>query len=607
MRRRLIALSLAALAVPLAAPALADEAVPAAQVKLSKAEQKLRKNANKEFERLAKRYVGNAPRLNPVEATALGDHRYDSLLPDITSLGRTLRAAEWSAILTGLLILDRSRLTRDNQVDCAMLENELRLRLWTMDKSQEWAWNPQYYNDIAAGSLYSLAARDFAPWNTRLKAATLRMEALPAFLAESRQQLVAARVPKIHAETVVRQNAGIIEVAEGLLAPQAGKLSGKSRRRFDAALVRLKQAVEEHQVWLDKWLLPRAKGDFRLGAAMYDEKMKLGLMSNITRPALKARALKARADTRAEMYALSRQVLAGRAGAPPLPALPNPAQQQAGIEAALKLSYAKRPPREQLEQRARETLATATAFVTAKGFIRMPRGPVKVITMPQFQQGNSVAYNDPPGAFEKGQANFYAVSPIPVDWSDAQAESFLSEYNDYMIHDLSIHEAMPGHYLQLDHANESKRKLRAMLWSGPFVEGWAVYAEGVMKDAGYLDGDPLFQLTVLKMRLRSVTNTLLDIGVHTEGMTREQAMELMTKGAFQQEREASGKWVRAQLSSVQLLSYFTGYEEHRELRAEAERRWGPQFTLRTYHDTVLSFGSPPTKYVRSLMFTLPVD
>ncbi len=329
--------------------------------------------------------------------------------------------------------------------------------------------------------------------------------------------------------------------------------------------------------------------------------MKLALMSDLTRPELKARALKAKADTRAQMYALARQVLPGQ-----LPERPTPAQQQAGIEAALKLSYAKKPPRRELERRARETTEQATAFVRAKGFIRMPDGPVRIITMPKFQQGVAVAYNDPPGPFEKGQQNFYAVSPIPEEWTDEQADSFLTEYNEYMIHDLSIHEAMPGHYLQLDHANRTDNPLRAMLWSGPFVEGWAVYAEGVMMDAGYLNHDPLFKLTVLKMRLRSITNTLLDIDIHTEGMTRDQAMELMQQGAFQAEREAAGKWVRANLSSVQLLSYYTGYEEHRMLRAEAERRWGKQFTLRRYHDTVLSYGSPPVKYARALMFGLPV-
>jgi uncharacterized protein (DUF885 family) len=585
-------------ALPLAAltlnglPAVASK-TPAAAVRSPK--------ADAAFKVLSERFIASALRLSPVEATALGVHSYDALLPDISASGRGARVAEWSAILFELARIDPAMLNRQHQVDYMVLKNELQYRVFANDQLQEWAWNPQIYNDAAGGALYTLAARDFAPWDVRLKAATARMEAIPGMLRASRSELVPARVPLIFAQTVSRQNSGIVEIAETMLVPQAGALNPADRARFDAALAGLKAGVAEHQKWLDEVLLPAAKGDFRLGAKLYDQKMKFALMSDMTRPVLKARALKAKAEIRDEMYALARLVLPGK-----FPEKPTAAQQQDGIEAALALSYAKRPPRNQLELRARETTQQATDFVRKKGFIRMPDGPVRIITMPKFQQGNAVAYNDPPGPFEKGQQNFYAVSPIPDDWTDAQATSFLTEYNDYMIHDLSIHEAMPGHYLQLDHSNRTDNPLRAMLWSGPFVEGWAVYAEGVMKDEGYLDGDPLFRLTVLKMRLRSVTNTLLDIGIHTEGMTRDQAMDLMQKGAFQAEREASGKWVRASLSSVQLLSYFTGYEEHRLLRAEAERRWGKSFTLRRYHDTVLSFGSPPVKYARALMFGLPV-
>ena len=550
-----------------------------------------------QFKGIANQFIASSLYLSPVEATALGEHKYDFRLPDITPRGHKLRRLMSLGLLTQLGGINFTKLSPASQVDYMVLRNELEYRVFANDVLQEWAWNPQIYNDIAGGALYTLAARDFAPWDVRLKAATARMEAIPGMLRASRSELVPARVPLIFAQTVSRQNGGIVEIAETMLAPQAGALGPADRARFDAALSGLKAGVAEHQKWLDEELVPQAKGDFRLGARLYDQKMKFALMSNMTRPVLKARALKAKAGIRAEMYALARQVLPGK-----FPDKPTAAQQQVGIEAALALSYAKRPPRNQLEQRARETTQTATDFVRKKGFIRMPDGPVRIITMPKFQQGNAVAYNDPPGPFEKGQQNFYAVSPIPDDWTDAQAASFLSEYNDYMIHDLSIHEAMPGHYLQLDHSNRTDNPLRAMLWSGPFVEGWAVYAEGVMKDEGYLGGDPLFKLTVLKMRLRSVTNTLLDIGIHTEGMTRDQAMDLMQNGAFQAEREASGKWVRASLSSVQLLSYFTGYEEHRLLRAEAEKRWGKAFTLRRYHDTVLSFGSPPVKYARALMF-----
>ena len=564
------------------------------------------RTADAAFKILSDRFIGSAMALSPVEATALGDHRFDSKLPDVSIGGRFTRVREWRAILLHLGDINPALLNRDNQVNYALLKNELQYRVWQSDVLQEWAWNPQIYNDAAGGSLYTLAARDFAPWDVRLKAATARMEALPGFLLESRKQLDPARVPKIFAETVAKQNGGILEIAETMLAPHADALQGADRVRFDKALAGLKVAVADQQKWLETVLVPGAKGDFRLGGALYDQKMKFALMSDMTRPELKARALKAKAETRAEMYRIACALVKENELSTGCPAVPPESFQQAVIEEALQLSYAKRPARGDLEQRARETTAQATDFVRAKGLVRMPDGPVKIITMPKFQQGNAVAYNDPPGPFEKGQQNFYAVSPIPAEWTDAQATSFLTEYNDYMIHDLSIHEAMPGHYLQLDHSNRSNDLLRAYLYSGPFVEGWAVYAEGMMADAGYLDGDPLFKLTVLKMRLRSITNTLLDIGIQTEGMSRDSAMDLMQKGAFQAEREAAGKWVRANLSSVQLLSYFTGYSEHMALREEAKKRWGKGYTLRRYNDTVLSFGSPPVKYVRALMFGLPV-
>jgi uncharacterized protein (DUF885 family) len=186
-------------------------------------------------------------------------------------------------------------------------------------------------------------------------------------------------------------------------------------------------------------------------------------------------------------------------------------------------------------------------------------------------------------------------------------DSFLREYNTRMIHDLSIHEGVPGHYLQLAFSNRYPSTLRAVLGSGPFIEGWAVYTERMMSDAGYLGGDPLMKLVQRKFYLRTIANSLLDQGLHVDGMTREQAMELMTVKTFQQEREAAGKWTRAQLSSAQLPVYFVGSQEHFDLRREAEQRLGASFSLKAYHDRVLSYGSPPVKYVRALMFDQPIE
>ncbi|MET0245237.1 MAG: DUF885 domain-containing protein [Sphingomonas sp.] len=571
-----------------------------------RAQQAARSPAEARFAALSKRYIDGLARLSPTYATTLGNHAHDGELPDISAAGRAAALRFDRDLLAELGKIDRAALSRDSQVDAALLDNALRYDLWQTETLQNWAWDAQIYNDIAGGALYGLAARDFAPWSDRLKSATARMEKLPALLAETRRQLVPARVPEVYAQTVSRQNGGVVEIAETMLAPHRDTLSKPDQARFDRALAGLKAAVAEHQKWIDTVLVPQAKGDFHLGATLYDQKLRLALQSDLTRQDIKAKAEQAARDIRAEMYRISRTVLAGRPGAPALPDAPTADQQQAAIEAALELSYAKRPARTQLMDKARATLAEATAFVRAKDLVTVPDTPVKIITMPKFQQGFSVAYCDSPGALERNLDTFYAISPIPDDWSDEQATSFLREYNDYMIHDLSIHEAMPGHYLQIAHSNDNRSVLRAVLSSGSFVEGWAVYAEGMMMDAGYLNGDPLFKLTVLKMRLRSVTNSLLDIGIQTEGMTREQAMTLMTRGAFQQEREAAGKWVRASLSSTQLLSYFTGYAEHMALREEARRRQGAAFGLKAYNDAVLSHGSPPAKYVGALMFDQPI-
>jgi uncharacterized protein (DUF885 family) len=199
------------------------------------------------------------------------------------------------------------------------------------------------------------------------------------------------------------------------------------------------------------------------------------------------------------------------------------------------------------------------------------------------------------------------VSPIPASWTRAQTDSFLREYNTRSIRNLTIHEAMPGHYLQLAHSNRYPSTLRALLSSGTFIEGWAVYTEKTMVDSGYHADDPLMRLIQLKWYLRVVVNALLDQAVHVDGMSRTAAMKLMTESAFQEEREAAGKWTRAQLTSAQLPTYFVGAQEHIAMRAEAEQRGGAAFRQREYHDKVLSFGSPPVRFVRELLFDLPIE
>jgi uncharacterized protein (DUF885 family) len=559
------------------------------------------------FERLSQQYLDAMTELNPIYGSQLGDHAHDGDLPDITAGARVVDLRTMQGFLAALKTIDRERLSRSNQVDYLLLKNALEYGVWSQTQEQQWAWNPQVYNNMASYALYGLVARDYAPFEERFDALVSRMEKLPGFLEAARAQIDVARVPKIHAETVAAQNRGIMSIVNGLIEPQVVE-SGLDRARYDAAKAALQVAVADHQTWLDEVLVPGAEGEFRLGAEQYAEKMAFALQTDMTVAELKARAEKAYAETRAQMLEVSTAI--DDCGS--IQARDEATRQQAVIECGLEASYENRASREGLEDAARATLAEATAFTEERGFIRMADGPTQIITMPEFWRGNAVAYLDAPAPLERHLPAYYAVSPIPESWSDEQATSFLKEYNISMLHLLSIHEGTPGHALQLDHSNKHPSLLRAVLGSGPFVEGWAVYSERVMAEEGYLGGmeteqGRFFLLNGLKFRLRAIINTLLDIKIHTEGMTREEAMELMMQGGFQQEREAAGKWTRANLGSIQLLSYFTGYSEHVALREEAEERWGDEFSLRRYHDSVLSFGSPPAKYARALLFDLPIE
>ena len=558
------------------------------------------------FDALAARFLDEGLALSPVAATQIGDHRFDAELDDLGAEGRRA-SAEWTrTMLAELDAIDAAALSRENQVDALILRNQLEGSLWDLETMQSWAWDPQAYSGLAGGAIYSLMARDFAPLPERLKSAAARMEKIPRLLAQARENLDPARVPKTHAETVARQNRGIFNLIETFITPNLDQLQGADRERLDAAIAALAPAVEEHQAWLDGTLVPNAKGDFRVGAERYDQKLRFSLNSSLTRQEIRSRAEAELARVRDEMYDVAKVVLKDLEGAPETPGQPTEAQRQAAIEAAMELANEDRPGRDEVVDFARHTLDVATAFVREHDIVTVPDDPVKIILMPEFQRGFSVAYCDSPGPLDKGLDTYYAISPIPDDWNDDQVTSFLREYNKRMIHVLSIHEAMPGHYLEGAHSARHPSTLRAALRSGPFAEGWAVYTERVLADAGYLDNDPLFRLMQLKFYARSVGNAILDQGIHVDNWTKEQAMDLMVRQTFQQQSEAEGKWIRAQLSSTQLATYFVGAQEHFDMRRAAEERQGEDFDLKRYHDSVLAQGAPPVRFARQLLLDEPI-
>jgi uncharacterized protein (DUF885 family) len=558
------------------------------------------------WQELAARYVDEMPSYSPVGATSLGDHRFDGELDDVSPEARTRWAVFLREMQAAMAQIDRSQLSRADQVDYSLLAHELASDLWRLEVVRSWAWNPLDYTGLAGGAIYSLMARGFAPLPERLSHVADRLERLPRLLEQARATLAPELVPQVHAETAIKQNRGVLSILETMVEPELGALDAAERQRLEGAMERATAAVEEHQAWLETTLLPAAKGDFRVGREIYDQKLAFSLNTDLSREQLRQRAEAELHRVRTAMYDVAQTIYLEQYPLAELPAEPDEALRQVVIRAALEVAYRDLPPGDAIVETAKAQLAQATEFVREKGLVSLSDDPVEVILMPEFARGVSIAYCDSPGALDIGQKTFYAISPIPEDWTPEQVRSFLREYNVYSMQDLTLHEAMPGHYLQLAHSSRYPSTLRAVLQSGSFIEGWAVYAEQFMADAGYNGDDPRQKLIALKWLLRSVTNALMDQAIHVDGMTRDEAMELMVEGGFQEEREAALKWTRAQLSFGQLSTYLVGYLEHVDLRAEAQKAWGDDFSLREYHDRLLSFGSPPVRYARALLLDLPI-
>ncbi len=561
-----------------------------------------------QFDRLAKQYIDESPALSPIGATALGDHRFDSAIDDVSEAARKHERTFYQTFLGELAKLNKTTLSRENQVDYQLLTQQLRGDLWRLDVLQEWAWNPVAYAQLTGGAIYGLMAREFAPIERRLMHVADRLEKMPKLFEQIRGTLDGSHVPPIHAQTAVSQSRGLISILDNMVKPQLGKLSDADRARIEKAMTLATDAVEQHQKWLEKELEPNATGNFRIGPKMFDAKLEFSLGSKLSRPEVRDRAEFELRRVRAEMYSIARGVMlkAGPKSISNAPEKPSAEQQQKVITAALEKAYAEIPPRDGIVDFAKKSLEVTTEFVRKHDLVTIPPDPLEIILMPEFQRGVSIAYCDSPGPLDVGQKTYYAVSPIPSEWTEKQVGSFLREYNFRSIHDLTIHEAMPGHFLQIAHSNRSPRRLRALLASGTFIEGWGVYAEQLMSEEGFLDRDPLMRLIALKWYLRGIANSILDQAIHVDGMNREDAMKLMVHDTFQEEREAALKWVRAQLTSTQLSTYFVGYQEHRDLRTAAEKTWADKFTLKRYHDGTLSFGSPPVRFVKALLLDEPI-
>jgi len=549
--------------------------------------------ADVRFTALVEKHLERMLGLNPEWATNLGDHRFDGLTSDFSEDGFKERVAFNRETLDALKKIKPERLSGANRIDHAILKEACESIVFEITEVREHRRNPTIYNP--GDGLYNILARDYAPLPERLRAVKSRLAALPEALDAARANL--DNPPRVMTETAIKQNPGVINLVMDGLQEYLAEVP-EMKDEFGPVRARAIAALDEYGRWLETDLLRRSNGDFRLGKKLWKKKLRFALGSDLNPEEILANAERDLAATRDQMYEVAlplyRDYFGGHVDDE------NPGHDNV-IRRVLARLAEDRPTNETIVPEAREGLKEITRFVAKKKLVTVPDDPVEIIVMPEHQRGVYIGYCDSPGPLEKNGTTFYAISPTPKDWSAERAETFYREYNDHMLKDLTVHEAMPGHYLQIAHANkyEAATPLRAIFSSGTFVEGWATYAEQLMVEAGY--GGPELHLQQLKMRLRLIINAIIDQKIHTAGMTEGEAMEMMMVDGFQEEGEAAGKWIRACLTSTQLSTYYVGNLEVNGIRRDYEKKHGGKIDLKEFHDEMLSFGSPAPKHVRVLM------
>jgi len=555
-------------------------------------------DADAKLDQFFKDYLDEHFRQQPLEATQLGDHRFDHLLDDVTPKARERWEAHARQTLQELpQKVDYAKLSRAGQIDFDIFKQELTRTLWLAENTRPFEEDPRTYNSYINDSVYLLLAQSTLPKETNVANCIARIAQIPKIIAAAQANL--RQPPRPILETAIRQNRGAISFYENGILELAGETLQRDALKASAATV--SALLKGYQKFLEGDLMARATGDWRLGRKKFARKLELVLDAGLTAGEVLADAEAEFARVQRDMYVIARQLWSKYFPGLPLP--PEDAEgRRATISKVIDAIGQEHGKPEDLVQDARATVDRIKAFIREHDILRLPDPDhCQVIEMPEFKRGNSLAYLESAPPLDMKAASFYAISPPPSDWGPQRVKSFLEEYNRHMLQILTIHEAYPGHYVQLEYSNRTRSLIRRVLGSGVFIEGWAVYTEQTMLDQGYGERDLALRLSQLKFYLRAVANAILDHQMHCARMTDAEALKFLTEGAFQSEGEARLKIIRAKQSSVQLSTYFVGRMAHYRLRQRLERELGDQFDLGRYHEAVIGQGSIPVKYLPELV------
>ncbi len=545
------------------------------------------------FDTFKSRFILANWKQNPAAATNAGFHNYDSLLPAYTEAYRNQSDAFCKKYLDSLSLFNASELTASNRLDWVLLQNALKSQLFYTDTFKAWQWDPSVYN--VGSTLAEIIQAHNLTNNQKLEFVKKRLLAIPAYYQAAIEN-INNPTPE-HIQLAIEQNEGTHSYLNADLVNEMKKLESGALPTSEIAnyILGASDAIQNYIVFLKE--VQSKSGykarNFRIGKELYERKFDLDIQSTGSAHEIYNKALIRKRELHQQMAGLTTQLWSKYFK------VAQPKDTLAAIQQLIQKIADKHAHRDSFMQSIEAQIPQLTKFVNDKNLLYLdPKKPLKVRRTPAYMDGVAGASINAPGPYDSDAETFYNVSTLEK-MSAEQAESYLREYNFYVLQILNIHEAIPGHYTQLVYSNQSPSLVKTLFGNGAMIEGWAVYSERMMLENGYGNNEPEMELMYCKWHLRSVCNTILDYSVHVLGWNQNQAMDLLVNQAFQQDAEAKGKWRRVSLTQVQLCSYFSGYTEIFELRERLKQKGN--FDLKTFHEKLLSYGSSPVKEIAQMM------
>ncbi len=550
---------------------------------------------NSKFTAFEQQFIDDLWRNNPGWASSVGYHNYDEQLtiPGAETNDRLVKFA--AATLQTLASFKESELSSSQRTDYYLIKNYAEATTFYIKEFKEEEWNPSVFN--VGGAIFDVLDNKAKPLDQRLQALTKKLSLVPEYFLMASKLVVDPTLE--HTELAIEQNKGSLYLFDTVLPDslKAANLSQRDKQDFMNATKAARQAVEEYIKWLEaRPILEKKEGrSARIGKELYQKKFAYDINARYTADEMYAKAQERVKYLQQQMAAVTKTLWPTYFPGTPLPS----DNREATRQMIDKLSERHCKPDDFIATIEKQ-LPALHDFIEKKRLIDLDDSqPLKVRKTPEYMAGVAGASINSPGPYEKNGVTYYNVTPL-TGYSPAEAESYLREYNDFVLQILNIHEAIPGHYTQHIYANRSPSIIQNILGNGAMVEGWACYVERMMMEEGYND-TPEMWLFYYKWNLREACNFILDYNIHCNNWTEKDALDLLVTTAFQQEKEAQEKYRRVTLTQVQLTSYFTGLTEIYELRDEVKKQQGDKFSLKAFHEQFLSYGSAPVKDIRSMM------